>query len=269
MSSSQPLEQPKTRKQKKRSRGHSLSKRKSKGSLRPKSAKQKRKKKQPIEKAPNLTARHSMTTDDLDNITKKMEKKSKKTKKAKSESDDSNDAESATNEPRLLKSVSTPPRYKVSDNMSINSMSSSNDLVKDNNSEALYAVISQLKFENKKMSEQLLHKDKLYEQKLRVLESNICGKEEINKQLQKHKMNLQKQLVETQSTNNELMSELMSAQKKQHLRLPRNNDSVSSRVKNAQSSGCCSIAKWWSKKVDSNSNNLSRYDGSASTGGHY
>merc|ERR1712154_147314 len=120
------------------------------------------------------------------------------------------------------------------------------------NMESLRAMIDQLKFENDKLNQQLLHKDKLYEQKILVLESNINGKEAINSQLKTLKENAEKQLIETQNANNQLTTELITVRKKQYLRLPRNNDSVSMKVRNAQSGGCCS--SWWGKK-DTNSNN--------------
>merc|ERR1712129_404870 len=59
------------------------------------------------------------------------------------------------------------------------------------------------------------------------------------------------QLNQQQATNNELMAALVTQRKKRYL--PRNNDSVSNRVRNAQSGGCCSA--FWAKK-DNNSNNM-------------
>merc|ERR1712228_271526 len=109
-----------------------------------------------------------------------------------------------------------------------------------------------------------------------------------NKQLKSLKQAVENQLHEQQKQNNELMDELMTVRKKQYLRLPRNNDSVSNRVRNAQSSGCCS--SWWGKKdntshdmdpktmhlnitnsINSSNSNYSahKYDGHGTTGTHY
>merc|ERR1712129_122006 len=71
---------------------------------------------------------------------------------------------------------------------------------------------------------------------------------ELNKKLKDLMVNVEQQLHQQQATNNELVAALVTQRKKRYL--PRNNDSVSNRVRNAQSGGCCSA--FWAKKDNNN-----------------
>ena len=68
----------------------------------------------------------------------------------------------------------------------------------------LKSVIDNYKFEQLKMKKELDHKDKICQQKLQAMQSQIKGKEQINEQLKKSVSTVQQQLIKQTDLTNQV-----------------------------------------------------------------
>mmetsp|Transcript_18113 Transcript_18113/g.16201 ORF Transcript_18113/g.16201 Transcript_18113/m.16201 type:complete len:424 (+) Transcript_18113:133-1404(+) len=121
----------------------------------------------------------------------------------------------------------------------------------------LQLVIDNYKFQQLKLKKELEHKDRICQQKLQSMQSQIKGKEQINEQLKKSVSTVQQQLLKQTDLTNQVMNELEETRKSKFGRVPRNNGYVSLRVNSASAGGCCS--SWWGKKQRPQGNMDSKY----------